>query len=183
MGSKDDAVGVRLCRERAENGIRLEVEDENGAGPTAVADKAAAHFRNDRDAMGDFLTRDIGNDLAGLRINHLRVGAAGNKEAMRWGLDRQIVPGALAANRKCLDHMPVRWSARRQQTGGEEKSQQQSAEILNLHGMIEHDKSAETRIAAKERLEVSFRVEDIMPRTAEFTANFQIQMIGSSQGA
>src|SRR5262249_8916152 len=60
---KDDPISIWLCDYGSNNGVSLQIEDHDGAITPAVTDEPAANARNDRDAMSDFLTRDVANRL------------------------------------------------------------------------------------------------------------------------
>jgi hypothetical protein len=58
---------------------RIQIEDDDRSISAAVADETPAHFGDDSNSMGYFLSGDIAEDLAGLRIDHHRVRASRNK--------------------------------------------------------------------------------------------------------
>src|SRR5947209_6982519 len=58
--------------------------------------------------MSILLARNVGYDLAGLRIDHLRVGGPWNIEQMGLGIDGEIVPSALSADLKRIYDLPKR---------------------------------------------------------------------------
>jgi len=52
------------------NGVRLQIEDHDGAVATPVADKSTPRRGSERYAMRVLLARNVGDGLAGLGVDH-----------------------------------------------------------------------------------------------------------------
>src|ERR1019366_3788449 len=87
-----------------------------------VTDESAARLGNDRDAMGDLLTGDIGDGLAGFGVDHHGVRATRHVQPVRWRFDGEIVPPSLTANRKFLNDLPVRLRGQGRETREQEEA-------------------------------------------------------------
>ena len=91
----------------AKGGVGFEIEDEDCAVSAAIGDEAASCLGNDGDTVGGLLARNVAESLAGLGIDDHSVGAAGDEEAMSRGIDREIVPSAIAAHVEGVCYLPV----------------------------------------------------------------------------
>ena len=71
---------------------------DDGAFAAAVGDEAAIEFRNDGDAVRADLAGDVAENLAGVGIDGLGMGGAGDKETVIGGVHGDVVPATFAAD-------------------------------------------------------------------------------------
>ena len=120
----NNAVRIGHGSEFAQDGIRLEIEDQDGAVAAAIGDEAAAERRNNRRSVRTLLSRNIAQNLAARGVDDHGVRAARDKQPMRLRINGQIVPSAVATDVHGLRNIPFSLGQSRHGTGHEHRHRQ-----------------------------------------------------------
>src|SRR6185437_5004453 len=107
---------------------RFQIENADRAF-AAVAGESAIEFGSERNSVYARRIRDIADRLAGIGVNHHDVRSPRNEEPTRIGVEREIVPSALAAEFVLPDNVVAAVS--REYGGATEQYDQSSPESLH----------------------------------------------------